>query len=108
MLEELIEVLNRPRIKDKYDLTSEEIEELIVLIEERSEHVLLEGKIAICRDKDDNMILETALNGKAQYVVTRDDDIKFDKRVSSFLKRYGISVKTVAQFMDGFNIRSTK
>jgi len=108
MLEEMIDVLNRPRIKDKYDLTSEEIEELVILIEERSEHVLLEGKIALCRDKDDDMILETALNGKAKYLVTRDNDIKFDKQVSSFLKQYDISVKTVAQFMDALNIRSTK
>ena len=49
------------------------------------------------------MILETALNGKAKYIVTRDDDIKFDNQVSSFLKRYDISVKTVAQFMDDLN-----
>jgi len=50
-----------------------------------------------------NIILETALNGKAKYVVTRDDDTKFDNQVSSFLKRYDISVKTVAQFMDDLN-----
>ena len=37
ILLELAEVLNRPRIKDKYGLTVKDIQELLILIEERSE-----------------------------------------------------------------------
>jgi putative PIN family toxin of toxin-antitoxin system len=92
-------VLNRPRIGEKYDVTPEDIEEILTLIEERSEHVLLSGDIEICRDKDDNLIIETAVKGKAAYLVTRDDDVKFDKEVSDFLSKYGISVTSVARFL---------
>ena len=99
ILLELAEVLNRPRIKDKYGLTVEDIRELIILIEERSEHVMLSGDVSVCRDKDDNLIIETALKGQAQYIVTRDDDIKFDNNVSLFLLKYGITVSSVAQFL---------
>ncbi len=99
MLEELSDVLNRPRIKDKYGITEGDIEELLILIEERSEHVLLSGDIIICRDKDDNLVLETAIKGKAEYLVTRDDDIKFDKEISSFLLQYDVSVISIANFL---------
>jgi putative PIN family toxin of toxin-antitoxin system len=87
ILEELADVLHRPRIREKYDVAPEDIEEILTLIEERSEHVLLSGDIEICRDKDDNLIIETAVKGKAVYLVTRDDDVKFDKEVSNFLER---------------------
>jgi len=99
ILEELADVLNRPRIREKYDVTSGDIEEILTLIEERSEHVLLSGNIEICRDKDDNFIIETAIKGKAEYLVSRDDDVKFDKEVSDFLLKYGISVTSVDKFL---------
>jgi putative PIN family toxin of toxin-antitoxin system len=99
ILEELADVLHRPRIREKYDVAPEDIEEILTLIEERSEHVLLSGDIEICRDKDDNLIIETAVKGKAVYLVTTDDDVKFDKEVSNFLSKYGISVTSVATFL---------
>ena len=99
MMAELAEVLNRPRIKTKYGISEDDIKELLILIEERSEPVLLSGDINICRDKDDNAVIETAIMGQADFLVTRDDDIKFDKAVSSFLKKYGISVISIAKFL---------
>ncbi len=100
IIEEIAGVLNRPRIKKRYRITEGDIQELLILIEERAEHVLLSGDINICRDKDDDLIIETAIKGKARYLVTRDDDIKFDKKVSSFLSRYGISVLSIAKFLN--------
>ncbi len=70
MLAELAEVLGRPRIKDKYGITDADIEELLILIEERSEHVMLSEDVVICRDKDDNFVIETAIKGKAGYLVS--------------------------------------
>ena len=103
MLEELAEVLNRPRIKNKYGILEKDIKELLILIEERSEHVLITGNINICRDKDDNAVIETAIKGQAFFLVTRDDDIKSDKKVSSFLMKYKISVVSIAQFLNHIN-----
>lgn len=103
MLSELAEVLSRRRIKEKYGISEYDIQELLILIEERSEHVLLSGDVFICRDTDDNLVIETAIKGQANYIVTRDDDIKSDKKVSSFLLRYGVSVTSVAQFLSVLN-----
>ena len=99
ILEELAEVLNRPRIKDKYGISEHTIKELLILIEEKAEHVLLSGDITICRDKDDNLVIETAVKGQAAFLVSRDDDIKFNKVVSTFLLQYSISVVSVAKFL---------
>ncbi|MGR3293987.1 MAG: putative toxin-antitoxin system toxin component, PIN family [Candidatus Scalindua sp.] len=71
--------LTGPRIKNKYGISEKDIKNLLILIEERSEHVLITGNISICRDKDDDAVIETAINGQALFLVTRDDDIKSDK-----------------------------
>ncbi len=99
MFEELADVLDHPRIKDKYGITESDIQQLLTLIEERSEHILLSGNVNICRDKDDDLVIETAINGKAEYLVTRDDDIKSDKEVSTFLSKHGVSVLSIANFL---------
>ncbi|MDZ4163555.1 MAG: putative toxin-antitoxin system toxin component, PIN family [Smithellaceae bacterium] len=99
MLVELAEVLSRPRIKDKYGLATADIQELLVLIEERSETVVLSNDVKICRDINDNMVIETAIKGRAEYLVTRDDDIKQDRIVSSFLQQYRVSILSVADFL---------
>lgn len=99
MLAELADVLSRPRIKGKYGISDADIEELLILIEERSEHVMLSDGVNICRDKDDNLVIETAIKGKVEYLVIRDDDIKFDEKVSSFLSQYGVTVVSIAKFL---------
>lgn len=99
ILKEIADVLSRPKIKNKYGITGADIQELLILIEERSEHVLVSGDVRICRDKDDDFIIETAVKGKAKYLITRDDDVKSDKNVSNFLLQSGISVLSIAKFL---------
>jgi len=99
ILEEIADVLSRPRIRDKYGVTEADIRELLILIEERSEHALVSGDINICRDMDDNLIIETAIKGNAKYLVSRDDDVKMDTKITEFLSGSGISVLSVAKFL---------
>jgi putative PIN family toxin of toxin-antitoxin system len=100
ILEEIAEVLMRPRIRDKYEIAGDDIEGLLLLIEERAENVPISGDVAICRDKDDNLVIETAIKGGAKYLVTRDDDIKFDKAVASFMLNNGVTVISLQKFLD--------
>ena len=99
ILKEIADVLSRPRIKDRYGITETDIQELLELIEERAEHVLVSGNVSICRDKDDDLIIETAIKGKVMYLVTRDDDIKNDTKVADFLSQSGITVFSIAKFL---------
>ncbi|MBI4688576.1 MAG: putative toxin-antitoxin system toxin component, PIN family [Nitrospirae bacterium] len=99
MLEELAEVLNRPKIKNKFKIENDDIAKLLFLLEDRAEDVPVSGNIAICRDKDDDLVIETAIKGKAEYLVTRDDDIKFDRKVSSFLSQHSVKVISLSKFL---------
>ena len=99
ILEEIAEVLSRPRIKDKYRISEHDIKELLILIEEKAEHVLLSGDVTICRDKDDNLVIEAAIKGQASFLVTRDDDIKFSKEVCSFLLQNSVTVVSIVKFL---------
>jgi len=99
IISEIADVLSRPRIKNKYGITEIDILELLILIEERCEHVLLAGDIKVCRDPEDNGVIETAIKGHASYIVTRDDDIKFDKSVESFLSQNNVAPVSTARFL---------
>lgn len=99
LLGELAEVLTRPRIKEKYHLTKAEIAKFIRLINESSIKVIPSGSMHICRDIFDDIVLETAILGKAKYLITRDDDIKRDINLFRHMKGHGINILSVSQFL---------
>ena len=99
LLEELVEVLTRPRIKDKYHLTKAEIAKFIRLISESSIKVVPSGSMHICRDIFDDIVIETAILGRAKYLVTRDDDLKRDINLFRRMKDHGIDILSVSQFL---------
>jgi predicted nucleic acid-binding protein len=45
------------------------------------------------------MVLETALLGKAEYLVTRDDDLKRDPDLIQKMAEQGVQVVSVQQFL---------
>jgi uncharacterized protein len=75
LLEELVDVLNRPRIRRKYQLTGEDIETAVTLILLRGEAVMPERRIAACRDPKDDKFLEAAVAGQADVIVSGDEDL---------------------------------
>jgi putative PIN family toxin of toxin-antitoxin system len=75
LLEELVDVLNRPRIRQKYGLTDQDIETVIGLILLRGEAVAPQERIVACRDPKDNKFLEVAVSGKADVIVSGDEDL---------------------------------
>jgi putative PIN family toxin of toxin-antitoxin system len=75
LLEELVDVLNRPRIRDKYGLTEQDIETVMGLILLHGKAVVPQEHIAACRDPRDDQFLEVAVSGKADVLVTGDEDL---------------------------------
>lgn len=99
LLDELAEVLNRPRLRIRYQLSTETIITYVSLIRERAVLVEPTGQLHLCRDPDDDMVLETALLGQAQYAVSRDDDLKGDHDLVEQMRGRGIAVVSVQQFL---------
>ena len=75
LLVELAEVINRPRIRQKYSLGSEDIETVLALILLRGEPIDPTRRVEICRDPKDNMILEAAVAGQADMITSGDFDL---------------------------------
>ncbi len=96
---EIYEVLTRPKFLTKYHIPEKEIRDLVTLIKDKAEHVSLKNNIAVCRDPDDNIIIETAIRGKANYLLTGDKDISDDKKISSLLLQYDIMVISLSNFL---------
>lgn len=99
LLAELAEVLLRPRIVRKYGITPEDVDELVSLLRRRAEIVPVVGEIRLCRDPDDDMVIETAQRGRADLLVTRDEDLKGTREVADALASVGISVVSVRRFL---------
>ena len=72
-LAEIKEFLHRPKFS-KY-ISVGEVEELIALLSMKVIVPAIYEKITDCRDPKDNMILEEAVYGNAQYIITGDDDL---------------------------------
>jgi uncharacterized protein len=73
LLEELNEVLGRKRF-NRY-VTSEEREEFLEALIERTVLVEITETVQECRDPKDDKILELALSGEAQYIISGDRDL---------------------------------
>lgn len=100
LLEEIGDVLTRPRIARKYPITAEQVAEFLRLLTQRAHIVVPSGTLHECRDPEDDLIIETALLAQAQYVVSRDDDIKRDLDLIEHLRAHGLVVASVQQFLD--------
>jgi putative PIN family toxin of toxin-antitoxin system len=103
LLKEVSDVLRRPRIKNLYKMSDEEIELFIEILAGTGHKVYLTNDISLCRDSKDNMVLETAIKGKADCLITRDDDIKRDPKLIDEMKKNGIKVLSVSKFLEMLN-----
>ena len=75
ILEELADVLSRPRIARKYGISEQDIVRVVRLILTRGEKVVPQQKIEICRDPKDNKFLEASVSGNADVIVSGDYDL---------------------------------
>lgn len=72
-LQEIKTVLLRPKFS-KY-IHPNELDELIGLLSLKILVPSNYGKVKDCRDEKDNMILETAIYGNADFIITGDEDL---------------------------------
>ncbi len=73
MLKEISEVSSRPKFKNIF--TAKRIKELFSLLDSYAIVVSPSQKVNVCRDGKDNFLLEVALEGETDYLVTGDEDL---------------------------------
>jgi putative PIN family toxin of toxin-antitoxin system len=77
IIEELKSTASYPRIRRKYHLTDDAVEEFAALLRDASDvaTALADLSDIIIRDPKDLMILATAANGEADVIVSSDKDL---------------------------------
>lgn len=73
LVNEIHRVIYRPKF-DRY-ISDSQREDFMLSLVETGDWVNVTEAIAICRDPKDNMILELAVGGNADVIVTGDDDL---------------------------------
>jgi putative PIN family toxin of toxin-antitoxin system len=73
LLEEFITVSQRPKFK-KY-FTKNDIEKLLHYFDSYGKIIKIKSDIKECRDIKDNFLLNLAIDGKADYLITGDNDL---------------------------------
>jgi len=72
-LTELYEVLNRKQFR-RY-VSEEDVRTFIAALARETEWVQVDIEILVCRDPEDNKFLELAVTGRADYIVSGDNDL---------------------------------
>jgi putative PIN family toxin of toxin-antitoxin system len=93
MLDELSEVLLRPRLMRIRQVTEDDVEAFVAGVGAVVRLAPVSGDLRLCRDPDDDIVLETAVRGGATYLVSRDLDL------ITQLHQRDIEIITVQRFL---------
>jgi putative PIN family toxin of toxin-antitoxin system len=74
-LEEVVDVLARPRLRRRFPLRGRDPQTVIELILLRGEAVEPRHRWTVCRDPEDDKFLDVAVEGHADVIVSGDEDL---------------------------------
>ena len=97
--DELRQVLLRPRILKVRNLSPDLADQFARNIIGLAARVEIMGNLHLCRDSGDDVVLETALNGQATHIVSRDGDIVRSLDLMRQLEVHNIHAITVSRFL---------
>ncbi len=103
LLEEYDHVWQRPRLREKID--SKQAERLYWQMRFRAEIVELKTIPPRCRDPKDHPVLATAIDGRANAIVTGDDDLRADDELRSTMAGYGVQLWGIQSLLDALEDR---
>ncbi len=98
LLDEYEDVWQRPRLRRLID--EPQAQKLHRQMRARSEVVVLQTVPPRCRDSKDHPVLATAIDGRADAIVTGDDDLRADDDLRSAMVGYGVQLWGVQSLLD--------
>jgi len=94
LLEEFLEVAKRPKFRRFF--SSSDIEDLLELLNEFADFVKVVTKIKMSRDPKDDFLLALAVDGKADILLTGDQDLLV------LAKYNNTTIITISDFFDKY------
>jgi putative PIN family toxin of toxin-antitoxin system len=91
LLQEFIEVTQRPKFKKYFQLN--DVEALLKTVRPRAVFVEVTTEISLCRDPNDNFLLALAFDGAATHLLTGDKDLLVLKKIKK------TRILTVAEYL---------
>jgi len=91
LIEEFIEVANRPKFKNYF--VKSDLLILLESIEEYADYIDVTTRLKLCRDDKDNFLLSLSIDSKAKYLITGDKDLLDLKKIK------GTEIITIAGFL---------
>jgi len=109
ILAEIEDVLNRPKLREKYSvLTDEKVDEVLQVI--RAHSIIIENINQIYkfeRDADDEVFINLALSVKAEFLLSRDNDLLDLREDKAFVTEFPkLKIVSPAEFLEIY--RETK
>ena len=80
LLQEFLDVVKRPKLK-KY-FSEKEVSKVLDGIQYYADFIEVSTNINICRDPNDNFLLALCYDGKADYLITGDEDLLVIKNIN--------------------------
>ena len=78
LLEEFVEVVERPKFKNIF--STSDIHKLLSEIHHFADFIEVKTTVDICRDKKDNFLLALCQDGNADFLLTGDEDLLIIKK----------------------------
>jgi len=91
IIDEVKNVLSRPKIRRKYQYKLDEVDNLIELLHQAS-IVEITSTFELCRDSTDNMFIDCAVSGRVQFLVSTDNDLIDDAALKRALFEFGVEI----------------
>jgi putative PIN family toxin of toxin-antitoxin system len=98
-LTKLYRVLGYPRLTRKWPITRRIRRRLVAQLYQRAVWVEPTGDLRLCRDPQDDYLLEMALLGQATHLVSEDDDLHDDPVIPIFLSQRGVQLVRLGEFL---------
>ncbi len=99
IIDEVQEVLSRRRLRLKYEYTLTEVTNLISLLK-RASIIRVHSSFELCRDPKDDKLVDCAISGRVQFLVSYDNDLIDDAELKKNLFEFGVEVTDPPNFLE--------
>ena len=99
IIDEVKSVLSRRSLRLKYRYTLTEVTDLINLLHQAS-IVEVNTSFELCRDPKDDMLIDCAVSGRVQFLVSYDNDLVDDDELKQALFEFGVEVVEPPDFLE--------
>lgn len=99
IIDEVEKVLLRRRLRLKYQYTLTDVSNLLELLH-LANIVEVNTHLELCRDTADNMVVDCAVSGRVQFLVSYDKDLIDDEELKQALFEFGVEIVEPPNFLE--------